>query len=97
MAKAKINNVTLEPLMDNMREVLQVYNNEKVEITNETIHNTVLADDDGFRTAPSSMSQYRNYVRWIVWVNGGKDYRNPAGWMDMSVRQLAEFIMSKQT
>lgn len=90
------NKLTLAALQENMRVRLQAFNDEKVRITNNTLHNEVLAADDGFRTAPSSMTLYRGAINWIIWRNGGKGFRWPNGWMEMSVTELAEFIMSKQ-
>jgi hypothetical protein len=88
------NNVTLEPLMENMRKLLLVFNNEKLEITNDTIHNTILSDDDG---SPPSKQQYRGAIKCILVRNGGVNVKFPTDWLAMSVQGLAEFIMSKQT
>jgi hypothetical protein len=90
------NNVTLEPLMENMRVKLQAFNNEGVEITNETIHNSVLADDDGFRPSQSSSKLYKGAILWTIWANGGKNAKWPTNWMEQSVQELAENLMSKQ-
>lgn len=91
------NKVTLEPLMENMRVKLQAFNNENVEITNETIHSAVLADNDGFKPSLSSKKLYYGAILWTIWANGGKNVKWPTNWMGLSVQELAEFIISKQT
>ena len=90
------NLITLEPLMENMRVKLEAFNNENVEITNETIHNSILADDDGFKPSQSSSKLYKGAILWTIWANGGKNVKWPSNWMEQSVAQLAEFIISKQ-
>lgn len=90
------NNITLEPLMENMRVKLQAFNNEELEITNETIHNTILAEDDGFKPTQSSSKLYKGAIMWTIWANGGKNVKWPSNWMDQSVQELAEFLISKQ-
>lgn len=90
------NKITLEALQVNMQELLKPFNNEGVEINNDTVHNTVLATDDGFSAAASSAKFYSGGVQWILWRNGGKKVKFPANWMEQSVSELAEFIISKQ-
>lgn len=92
-----MNKLTLENLMENMRVKLQAFNNEKLDISNETIHNDILADNDGFRPSISSMKLYQGAIQWTIWANGGNKYKFPQGWMDMTVQELAEDIISKQT
>lgn len=91
------NKITLEPLMENMRVKLQAFNNEGLEITNETIHNAILAPDDGFKVSQSSQKLYYGAILWTIWANGGTNTKWPPNWMDISVQELAEFIISKQT
>ena len=91
------NIITPEALIENMKVKLQAFNNEKIEITEETIHKAVLSESDGFTSSQSSSKLYKGAIMWTVWANGGKKSRWPADWMDQSVAQLAEFIMSKQT
>lgn len=91
------NLITLDPLMENMRVKLQAFNNENVEITNETIHSAVLAENDGPKVSMSSKKLYYGAILWTIWANGGKNEKWPTNWMGMSVQELAEFIMSKQT
>ncbi len=83
--------------MDNMRVKLQAFNNEKIEISNETIHNDILDDNDGFRKSQSSMKLYQGAILWTVRANGGSKFKFPKGWMGFSVKELAEDIITKQT
>lgn len=92
-----MNKITLENLMENMKVKLQAFNNEKLDISNETIHNDILADNDGFRASQSSMNLYKGAIHWTVWANGGDKFKFPVGWMGMTVQELAEDIISKQT
>jgi hypothetical protein len=90
------NIVTLEALIENMKVKLQAFNNEGVEITNETVHNIVLAEDDGFKPSQSSSKLYKGAILWTIWANGGTNAKWPTDWMEQSVQQLAEFLISKQ-
>lgn len=92
-----MNKITLENLMDNMRVKLQSFNNEKLDISNETIHSDILDDNDGFRPSQSSMQLYKGAILWTVRMNGGTKFKFPKGWVGMTVRELAEFIISTQT
>lgn len=92
-----MNIITLENLMENMKVKLQAFNNEKLDISNETIHNDILASDDGFRPSISSMNLYKGAILWTVRSNGGNKFKFPSGWMGMTVQELAEDIISKQT
>lgn len=91
------NKVTLDALIENMKVKLQAFNNEGVEITNETIHNTVLSNDDGPKVSMASAKLYRGAIMWTIWANGGKNAKWPSEWMGQSVQELAEFLISKQT
>lgn len=90
------NKITLEALQENMVELMKPFNNEGVEINHATIHNRVLATDDGFSASASSAKFYSGGIQWILWRNGGKKVKFPANWLEQSVAELAEFIMSKQ-
>lgn len=89
------NKITLEALQENMRVKLQAFNKNKVEITNDTVHKSVLDEGDA-KKASRHKKLYEGAIRWTVWENEGKDSKWPSGWLDMSVTELAEFIMSKQ-
>lgn len=90
------NLITLENLQINMQELLKPFNNEGVEINHATVHNKVLATDDGFSVTTSSSKLYSGGLQWILWRNGGTKVKFPANWLEQSVAELAEFIISKQ-
>lgn len=90
------NKITLENLQINMQELLKPFNNEGVEVNNDTIHSAVLATDDGFTISSSSAKLYSGGLQWILWRNGGTKVKFPTNWMDQSVTELSEFIISKQ-
>lgn len=94
---ANKNKLTLDAVKANMIELLKTFNNEGVELNDETIHDAVLDADDGFISTQSSQRLYSGGLQWIIWRNGGRKVKFPADWMQQSVAQLAEFIMSKQT
>lgn len=87
--------ITLDPLQDGMRDLLLTFNKNNIEITNDTVHKTVLEDDNA-KKAARNKRLYKGGVEWIVWRNEGKEVKLPSDWLDLSVRALAEFIMSKQ-
>lgn len=93
---AQENKLTLENLMEGMIYMLRPRNNENVELNEFTVLNTVLSADDNFTKPQSSMNLFKGDVYWIVWANGGKKVKFPHNWMELSVRGLAEHIMSKQ-
>ncbi len=59
------------------------------DVSNETIHNTILKDDDGFGNA-TSKRLYKGIIRWTLDRNGDNDLEWPDKWMEMSVSALAE-------
>lgn len=91
------NKLTLDALKQVMKEaLLPPFNNEGVEINDDTIHDAILDADDGFTPNQSSQKLYSGGLQWVIWRNGGRKVKFPADWMQQSVSQLAEFIMSKQ-
>jgi len=96
MTKKIANKLTYESVKDVIKDQLKTYNNESVEINDETKLNTILSPDDGFSTPQSSMNLFKGNIRWIIWVNGGEQVRFPSDWMKYSVADLAQLIMSKQ-
>jgi hypothetical protein len=90
------NKLTQQALVENMIKLMEVFNDEKVEISEETIHDDVLAPDDFQPKIRSSMNLYRFGLQWIIKRNKGTVPRFPSGWLGISVKALAEFIMSKQ-
>ena len=77
-----------------MRYYLDHFNRNGVAITDETVHNTVLSDSDGFPPA-SSMNLYKGSVTYSLKMgdNGTPDW--PDAWMDTSVAQLADTFIPR--
>jgi hypothetical protein len=72
-----------------MRYYLDHFNRNGVAITDDTVHNTILSDSDGFPPA-NSMNLYKGSVTYSLKMgdNGTPDW--PDAWMDTSVAQLAD-------
>lgn len=91
------NQLTLDGLKTAMKEdLLKPFNNEGVEISDSTIHEEVLSDSDGAAPSVSSKKLYIGALKWTIWANGGKQVKFPSNWMEKTVAELAEFIISKQ-
>lgn len=90
------NKLTLNSLIDAMIYLLQPYNKKKVILDEFTVHSAILAADDNFTKPLSSMNVYKGNVYWVIWANNGKKVKFPHNWIELSVRGLAEHIMSKQ-
>ena len=82
----------IEQLKAVMKFHLTNFNDEGVEINDDTIHNTVLSDSDGFGNANSKYI-YRAAIRWTMKKNGHEDKVWPIDWFDNSVSYLAEKII----
>jgi len=72
---------------------LESFNDEGVELSETTVHNEVLSDDDGFGSA-TSKNIYRSSIRWVLAKNGYKDLPWPSNWMEWSVADLAEKLLN---
>lgn len=81
-----------DQLMEVMKYHLRNFSPEGTEITDDTIHSTVLTDDDGFGSA-SSKRIYRSFIRWTLKHAGQKDKKWPQNWMELSVSELAEKLL----
>jgi hypothetical protein len=86
--------ITKEALEENMRVKLQAFNNEKVEITNDTIHRDLLSGG-GAKKEASDRMLYRGAILWTVFENGGGKIKLPGNWLDHTVSELADSIISK--
>ena len=86
--------MTADQLKEVMKFQLKNFNDEGVAIEDGTVHNTVLAEDDGFSPTTSSKAVYRAFIRNTLSRNGGGDPRWPAGWMDLDVKTLADSLMN---
>jgi hypothetical protein len=76
-----------------MKFHLRNFNDEGVTITNATVHNEVLSDEDGFGAA-TSKKLYKGVIRWTLKTNGGTDPAWPDNWMDLTVTELADALLA---
>ena len=78
----------VEQLKSVMKFHLTNFNDEGVDINDQTVHNTVLSDSDGYGSS-NSKNIYQSVIRWTMKKNGGEDKPWPGDWMDLSVEKLA--------
>lgn len=84
--------MTVDQLKEVMKYHLGNFNDEGVDINDDTIHDQVLSASDGYGAA-NSKNIYRSVLRWTLKKNGHQDKRWPAKWMEMSVNELASKIL----
>jgi len=86
--------ITVDELINAMRKLLTNFNDEGVTISEDTVHNEVLSSEDGFGQASSKVI-YKSSVDWIIWRNGGKKRKKwQSNWMEKTVREVAEKLLS---
>ena len=76
-----------------MSYMLGSFNDEGVNILDDTIHETVLSDSDGFTTSATSKRIYKTLVRWTLSMNKHEDKPWPAKWMKLSISDLSEHLL----
>lgn len=79
-------------LLSAMRYYMQAFNDEGVTITDQTVHEKCLADDDGFGQA-SSMQMYKDAVRWTLFKKGNTIKAWPLNWMKQTLDALADQLL----
>lgn len=84
--------MTVDQLKTIMKFHLQNFNDEGVEIDDETIHNEVLSDSDGYGAA-SSRNIYKAVIRWTLKRDGHSDKIWPSNWMEKNVSELAPVLL----
>ena len=84
--------MTQEQLKEVMKFHLKNFNNEGVEINDQTIHNTVLSNDDGYGAA-NSKRIYRSVIRWTLITNEHDDKNWPKDWFEKDVEYLSTKII----
>lgn len=85
--------ITKTQLVTIMCYHLSSFNDEGVEISNVTIHNAVLSEDDGLTSSTCSKNIYKGLIRWTISANGQVDKPWPNKWVDLSVDELASKIL----
>jgi hypothetical protein len=84
--------MTNEQLRAVMKFHLGNFNDEAVEVTDDTVHGTVLSDSDGFGAA-NSKALYKGAIRWTLAKADKRDPDWPREWMDLSVADLAAVLL----
>lgn len=62
-------------------------------VTVDTLHSSILKDSDGYGSA-TSKNIYKAVMRWTLARNGDNDKDWPRKWMDKSVTELAEILVT---
>lgn len=84
--------MTQQQLKEVMKFHLKNFNDEGVKIDDNTIHNTVLSESDGYGNS-NSKNIYRAAIRWTMKKNGQKDIPWPKDWFNKSVDYLSSKIL----
>ena len=84
--------MTAEQLKEVMKYHLGNFNDEGVQINDQTIHEDVLSANDGFGAA-NSKQIYKAMIRWTLEKQGHEDKKWPNDWMNRSVEDLAPMIL----
>ncbi len=84
--------MTIDQLKQVMKYHLKSFNDEGVQINDQTAHNTILSDSDGLGNA-NSKAIYRALIRWTMIKNNHKDVIWPSNWFEKDVSYLAAKII----
>lgn len=84
--------MTREQLKEIMKFHLSNFNNEGVNINDQTVHKSVLSADDGYGAA-NSKRIYRSVVRWTLIRNQHEDKNWPKDWFEKDVEYLSSKII----
>lgn len=84
--------LTQEDLQFVMKEQLKAFNNEKVEITDDTVHSEVVSMTDGFEESRSAII-YPALVKWTIHTAGNEVKPWPHDWLSKSVKDLAAALI----
>jgi hypothetical protein len=71
---------------------LENFNRTENEVTNETVHETILAKDDGIGGL-SSATLYRSFIRYSIRHANHEEKKWQNNWMKKTVAQLAEELI----
>ena len=81
-------------LKEIMKYHLKSFNDEKVRISDNTVHNEVLDTNDMFGSV-NSKKLYKNFIRYTIKKNKLEDKKWPGKWMELSVSELANALTSE--
>ncbi len=84
--------ITIDQLRQIMKFQLGNFNDEGVNINDDTIHDTVLSTDDGFAHV-NSVEMYKNVIQFTL-IKQGNGLKNwPDYWLSLSVADLSNQII----
>jgi len=81
--------MTKETLVQVMLYQLEAFNRTGLWIDSKTIHNTIIADDDGLTASISSASLYKAFVQYSIVKSGLNKKKWPTNWIKLPVNDLA--------
>lgn len=87
------NVLTHEQLREVMKFHLENFLTADIIITDDTIHQDAISANDGFGSA-NSKRIYKSFIRWTIINRGHEDKAWPKKWMEMSVTDLSEKLLS---
>ncbi|NQT77871.1 MAG: hypothetical protein HQ565_09170 [Bacteroidetes bacterium] len=83
--------MTKDQLKEIMKFQLSNFNDEGVPINNQTVHNAVLSEDDGFGHV-NSVQLYKDVIKFVLVKQGHKLKKWPSNWLEMDVDELSSAI-----
>ncbi len=84
-----------ETLKQVMKFHLRNFNLEQMAVTDQTVHDSILSNNDGLGGA-SSQQIYRSMIHWTLLQKNCKAVQWPVDWMNWSVTQLAEKLVGHE-
>lgn len=73
-----------------MKYQIGAHNDEKISVTQDTIHGDILSDLDG---PPPSAKIYKQNIKWTFNRAGVKPRTWPGNWLDLTIRELAQRLL----
>jgi hypothetical protein len=84
--------MTVDQLKSVMKFHLKNFSKKNVPISDDTVHNQVLSENDGYGTA-NSKNIYKALIRHTLRQYQHEDKRWPDDWMDLTVGDLASRLL----
>ena len=86
--------MTLKQLKEVMLFHLKNFTSDPSVVNKDTIHDTVLSEEDGSGTA-NSKRLYKGFVRFTIIREGHNDKPWPVNWMTCSINELAPKLIDE--
>ncbi|MCF8277010.1 MAG: hypothetical protein K9J17_09760 [Flavobacteriales bacterium] len=85
--------MTVNQLKGAMKYYLKGYNDEGVVLSDSTVHNTVLSENDGIGNI-NSKTMYFHSIKLYLHKGGEPQKSWPDNWMELSVADLADKLLA---